>query len=518
MVQLNLESTCHMMAGRYEQAHVGYSRIVEMLETTGSQSVAPTVLHYMKLAIVYALAAIETFAGRASAEARLQLLDRDALFEVNASRLRANAAYRQGNVERAESFVRKTELLQIRNAPSQFFQGAEAWYEAVVFAEIGDVARLHTTLSRLERMASLYSNWSVGPLFARGQIQRLRGDAEAAVETFTRALTMCAAGEAVTWVPVARGFLESLVEAGRAAEACERGAALLQQAQAAELTATVVELRFALAKAELAAGNNAAALAQLERGDELRDKWPVGDVFGAACHELRARIAIATHDAPAFDSAVRPCRALYLRSKNPALIGRYERLLLDAERVGLRATTVSLRARSAEESDPGVTERTRKVPLRVELAQCDGPEARAAFVLTLIAEQAAAQHVMLYLLRDHHPVQVASTERCPARADMDLIVAQFLTDELAQSRVTIDPNDVTTTTVDNSAWTGPTGVQFVPALLSHMQDGRLTVTGVLVFDIEGQAQPSDEMLADLSAALAEAGDVQPLLAAAQHAS
>jgi hypothetical protein len=51
-----------------------------------------------------------------------------------------------------------------------------------------------------------------------------------------------------------------------------------------------------------------------------------------------------------------------------------------------------------------------------------------------------------------------------------------------------------------------------------MQDGRHAVTGVLVFDIDGQAQPSDEVLADLSEALAAAGDVQPLLAAAQNAS
>ncbi len=518
MVQRNVEATCHVMAGRLEQAHAGYLQILNMLDAPKSPSVTPTVYHYMKLAIMYAVAVIETTTGRASSEARLQVLEHDPLFEVNAWRLRANAAYRQGNTERADLCARKTELLRIRNAPSQFFQGVEAWYEAVVFTEIGDVARLHTTLARLDRMAALYPNWSVGPLFARGQIQRLRGEAEAAVETFARALPMCAAGETITWVPVARGLLEALVEAGRAQEACERGAALVREAEDAELTVVVMGLHFALAKAQLAVGDCAAALAHLESVDDLREKWPIGGVFGGACYELRAQVAIATLDAPAFDSAARQCNVLYSRSKNPTLIGRYERLLLDAERVGFRATTGSLRARSPEDTDMGVTERTRKTPVRVELAKCDSAEERAARVLTLVAEHAVAQHVMLYLLRDHHPVRVAATERCPAGPRIDLLVAEFLADELAQSRAAIDPDDVVTTTVDHSGWTGPTGVQFVPAVLSHVQNGQLAVTGVLVFDIDGQTQPSDEVLSKLSAALASAGDVDPLLAAVQHAS
>jgi hypothetical protein len=286
----------------------------------------------------------------------------------------------------------------------------------------------------------------------------------------------------------------------------------LEEARAAQLTATIVELHYALAKAELAVGDSEAALAQLQIVDELREKWPIGNVFGAACYELRARIAIVMVDGSAFENAARQCNVLYSRSKNPALISRYERLLMDAERVGFRATTTSLRVRSPEDTDVGVTERLRKVPVRVELAQCAGPEERARRVLTFIAEHAAAQHVMLYLLREHQLVQVAATDRCPVNPRMDLLVAEFLADELAQSRA-IDPDDVVTTTVDNSAWTGPTGVQFVPALLSHVQGGQLAVTGVLVFDIEGQAQPSDELLSKLSAALASAGDVQPVLAA-----
>jgi hypothetical protein len=61
-------------------------------------------------------------------------------------------------------------------------------------------------------------------------------------------------------------------------------------------------------------------------------------------------------------------------------------------------------------------------------------------------------------------------------------------------------------------------VRFVPALLSHTLRKKLAVTGVLVFDIDGHAHPSDDLLADLSAALAAANDVVPLLVTSKTAS
>jgi hypothetical protein len=284
---------------------------------------------------------------------------------------------------------------------------------------------------------------------------------------------------------------------------------MLQEAEAAGLTLQRAAVLFGLASVELAGADCGAALAHLSAVEAIREQWPIGAVLGGKCYELRARIAIAMGDERAFDSAARQCDALFSHSKNPILIGRYQRLLQDAERAGLRASSASMRARTEDDNAALATERTGQRAAQIDLSACQDLESRVRSVLSLVAERASARHIMLFLMRDGRPALVGSTEQCPVSAGVESLVSQFLSDEL-QDVAEIDPNDVLTTTVDNDAWTGPTGVQFVPALLSHTTRKQRVVTGVLVFDIDGNDHPSDALLAGLSAAFTAANDVVPL--------
>jgi hypothetical protein len=517
LVQRNIESTCHMFAGQVEQALAGYQEILASMDAPGGVGLNPSVHRYMKLAVTYAVAVEETMGGRAIAAQRVSSLERDPLFEVNAWRLRKAWALRQGDTQSADFCVRKAEMLRIRNAPSQFFEGTEGWYEAIVFAEIGDVARLRLTLEKLDTMALQFRSWQAAPLFARAQIQLLRGDADGAVETFAAALAKTAAGKFTSWASIARGFLEALAGAGRVEEAREHGAGMLQEAKAAGLTVHSADLHLGRATVELAGADCAAALAHLTAIDAIRERWPIGAVFGGRCYELRARVALRMADKRAFEAAARSCDELFSSSRNPILTGRYQRLLQDAERTGLRVSLAPTRPRSEDDSATIETAQTGHV--RMDLSECRDLESRVRRVLAVVAEHAAAHHVVLFLIRDGQPTRVGATERCPVGAGLEALVSQFLVDELADSRsVAIDPADVMTTTVDNEAWTGPTGVRFVPALLSHTVRRQRAVTGVLVFDIDGHAHPSDAVLAGLSAALTAAKDVVPLLVAAPTSS
>jgi hypothetical protein len=519
LMQRNVESTCHIFAGRVEQALAGYFEILTIMNEPERTGMAPALHRYMKLAITYAIAVHETMGGRASAAERIDTLERDPLFEVNALRLRKAWALRQGDTESADHFVRKSEMLRIRHAPRQFFEGTEGWYEAVAFAEIGDVARLRSTLDKLDTMAERFRNWQAGPLFARGQIQLLRGDAAGAIETFGVALSKAAAGAVPCWAANARGFLEALADASRVQEARAHGATFLHEAAGAGLTMQRADLHLALASVEYAARDHAAALSQLAEVDAIREHWPIGAVFAGRCYELRARVAIALRDASAFESAASECEARFSRGQNPILNGRYQRLLQDAERAGLRVSAARTRARNAEDTATIATKRARRDAGSVDLSACPDPESRVRSALSLVAEHASARHIMLFLMRDGQPKLVGTTERCPVATGVETLVERFLVEELQDSRgAAIDPNDVMTTTVDNEAWTGPTGVRFVPALLSHTMRKKLAVTGVLVFDIDGHAHPSDDLLADLSSALAAANDVVPLLVATKTAS
>jgi hypothetical protein len=421
-------------------------------------------------------------------------------------------ALRQGDTESANAYARKSEMLKIRNAPTQFFEGSEAWYEAVAFAEIGDVARLRATLERIDAMAELFATWSATPQIVRGQIQLLRGDAAGALECFNRALSRSGAGKFASWSSNVRGCLEALADLGRVEQARADGARYLQDATDAELTVARIDVHVGLVSVELAARDFAAAAAHLDVVDAIRTSWPFGDVYGGHCHELRAHIAIGNADMPAFERAVRQCLELFARSRNPILLGRAQRLWQDAERSGLRSSKAPTRDRDEDDTSTLATERGNRATMRIDLSEYDRFETRMSKVLSLVAEQVSARHVMLYLLRDNAPTLVAATEHCPAAETMDALVSAFLSDELEESRgATIDPEDVMTTTVDNAAWTGPTGVQFVPALLSHTMRRQLAVTGVLVFDFGSHAHPSDAILSGLSAALTAANDVVPLL-------
>jgi hypothetical protein len=65
LVHVNIESTCHLFAGRIEQAHDGYLELLRKLDESRDSGLAPSLHRYMKLAVTYAVAVQETMGGRA---------------------------------------------------------------------------------------------------------------------------------------------------------------------------------------------------------------------------------------------------------------------------------------------------------------------------------------------------------------------------------------------------------------------------------------------------------------------
>lgn len=520
LVQRNIEASADYIAGRVEQGYEGYLEILARLTDPQSSGLAPGVHRYMKLAITYTVAVRETMGGRAIAFERFAILESDPLFEMNAWRLRMVWALLQGDAEVADEYARHVELLKIRNAPSQFFEGTDIWYQVLALAEIGDVSRLRASLERLDELSAHFDVWKAASAFARGQIQLLRGEHAGAVGLFELALSLTGAGVFTCWTACARGLLEALAALGRVAEARDRGRRLLSECDAAGLSALRVDLCIAMVSVELSGSDCAAALAWLQVVDELRKRWPMGGVFAGRCHELRARVALAAGDAAAFESAAQACDEAFSRSRNSILIGRYQRLLQDAERSGMLQSASVARAITAEDTAALDTVRGPRNLPRVELSASSDSRARLSGVLALVAERSSARHILLYLVRDGALVLAVSTPDCPSPSDalLSALVAAFVREEIEDaSALRIDPDDLTTTTVDNADWTGPTGVQFVPALLTHSQGDRRAITGVVVYDLEGAELPSDELLAELSTALAASNDATPMLIEAPKA-
>ncbi|HKU43944.1 MAG TPA: hypothetical protein VJR89_37545, partial [Polyangiales bacterium] len=512
IVQRDVEGTCHLLGGRLAQAREQFLEIAAELAAPQDVGLTPAIRVYLELSVTYGLAMLETMLGLPDAAPRIDRLERDPFFEVGAWRLRFLRALSQGDATTADWCERKAELIKIRNPPTQFFQGADAWYETQAHVEVGDVARLHQVLGRLDAMAEKYPQWSGAALFARAHLARLRGDVQTALQLLEAALSKAQPGVITWYIVIARHYVLTLVEAGRAKDARKAGELHLRLAEEAGLITRLGELQHGLAAAALADGDLEASREHLDAADAVRERWPGAAVFGGACSELRARIALAARDPAAFDQAAEACAKAFLLSGNPILVARHQRLIQDAERAGIQPPTAARSARpGAEEQHTLEAEGSTQTTFQVSFVDCPDFEQRVARALWLATGQHASQHAMLYLVRDKLPVLVGQRGECPQPERFQSVVQRYFQSELEEQREElIDPDDLITSTVDNTAWTGPNGVPFAPALLSHKtRDGR-ALSGVFVFDLEGQHHPEDELLAALSSALTEAGDVEPV--------
>jgi hypothetical protein len=272
-----------------------------------------------------------------------------------------------------------------------------------------------------------------------------------------------------------------------------------------------------MAVVELAGGDYDAALAHLRAVDEIRQRWPLGLVFSGACFELYARIAIAKRDQKALYEATNQAAQAFTLFRNPTLIARYQRLMLDAERVRMTVHTFTSQAPPLRVSEPATTQMdvsTATMETESILAGCKSFDERVDKVLSLATGQSTSKNAMLYLIRDQIATLVAQRGRCPDAKRMDPLVTAFVRGEMEESPDTvINTDDLVTSTVDTADWVGPAGTQFAPALLSHPTEEGVAITGVFVFDVEGQRRPPDKLLSRLSEALVTSKDVVPLMIA-----
>jgi hypothetical protein len=516
LVHLNVRSTCSLFMGQYEQALEGYLEILARMRRPGGIGLTPAAHRYLELCVTYASAEIEIVMGLAEAADRIDILESDALFEVKAQRLRMLLALRRGDVEMADDYMRKSELLKIRNPTNQFFEGDDIWIETLSNIEIGDVARLRQSLEPVSAMASKHPNWVIVAMLAQGHIQRLRGEPTAAVEIFAQALDRFKVGDTPAWAPVARAYLMALAECGRVTDGRVSGTMILAEANAAGLTVQIAGLHYAMAAVEFAGGDHEAALTHLRSVEKVCERWPLSGVFSGACHELSARVAITRRDQEAFEAAADDCAKEFLLSRNPILVARHQRLMQDAERAHMRIPPSSTQAPPlyvAETVTMTIDATTATMENnRLLLTGCNTFKERIAAVLALATGQATAKDAMLYLIGDQVLKLVVQRGNCPDVKRINPLVTEFLNSELEESvRTAINPDDLVTVTVDTADWVGPTGAQFAPALLSHRVADGLAITGVLVFNVDAQRRPADTLLSQLSEALTQCKDVEPLV-------
>jgi hypothetical protein len=319
----NVSAARAMIAGRHLASVQTYERMLARLDGPDLADHEPTLHRYVRLAFVYACAHNEAGLGIASALERAEELRSDPLHELNALRVQGSYYLSQGDALRAEACRQQVELLEIQNAPLQFFEGHDAFRYLPAYAALDDLPNVKRMCDTIEALAKRHAGWLAVRHYAAGEYARIRGDHAAALCCFGEALQHSAAGRDQVWPRAAEQYLYALVALGRASEAEALGRAWTETWEQHELVGAV---GVAQAFCEAAIGAYVAALARL---DAIIARWNAAGMRGVQlgrAYELAARIARQAGEGDLFERYAAQCRELYTVFDTPALLARYRRL------------------------------------------------------------------------------------------------------------------------------------------------------------------------------------------------
>jgi hypothetical protein len=504
VVQRDVEATLLILSGRVDAARNTFLEVLERLEQPDRAGLEGSYYAHLHLSVIMAIGQLEVALGMSTAERWAPALDTDPLFAVTACQLRLQGALIAGDLRKAEEHRAAGERLQIQNCPAQLFEGLHLLSQVIAQAEAEDLLRVKQSASDIENMARQFPAWQPCLHFARGTYQALRGDVEQGLAELELALSTAPLGRHLAWAAIGQRLLQLLNRAGRYGETLQRGNAMLAALDQHELTSEAYRILAPLALAEAALGDPATGQRYAETAiNALEMRGAKGVMLGFA-YEMRARVALHAMDAAAFDAFAPLCEEQYRAGQNPALIGRYKRLLRDAG-----ATEI---ATSLETELPVTTmaSEDNAVSLATLLSSCKGASERAERALQLITQQSQAQGGYLFTLQSEGPVLVARYGTVLPLPDLDRLVSAQLTAAIVeqedQEETTIDaaPERRPTTSTGSAEWAG-----YTPMLLSAIDASSVTVVGLAVMlpSPRHLLRVPHRLLGVLSKSLIETGDV-----------
>jgi serine/threonine protein kinase len=500
IAQVVLDNTRDLLGGRIVRGMLGTRSLLDRIaEPDATLGMSDTNVELMTLSLHWSTAIVEANLGDEAALMRADRIESNPLFAVNAWRVRALFALFQGDLQRAEECRVQTELLQIQNSPPQLFEGSHVWQMVLGYFAAHDLLRTKQCISDLEAMARQYPPWQPAVQFAKGAYQALRGDGTLALAEFERSLGQCAIGRHVLWPAAAGGVLTALNLNGEFTESARRGAKLLPQLRAAELTELEFFVALPLAHAEIELGHTERAATLLAISVESLDGPGRRNIYLGRARELQAWLALRTADAEAFAESLALCHPHY--AKNPRLRARFEQLQRAGRQAGLAVEGRAEAPRIEPDADGGGS------MLATVLSSCEDSQERADRALVLLTRHTRCKGGFLYTLRTEGPALVASRGERKPPPQLDALVNRFVVEQVRPREVTRSQylTPVPDTTDTSTSWCEPDGTQFVPMLLAHRSELGLCVTAVAVMWLRPEAKyrVPTRLLTSLSRSLEE---------------
>jgi hypothetical protein len=320
--------------------------------------------------------------------------------------------------------------------------------------------------------------------------QLVRGDYAAAQAGFEQAIAMCELDEQgrsvspMTWVAAQAGLAEALLGMNDAEEARARAAAALQICEAHQIVAPAFDLVRVLALAEVKLGQTR-GIERIEALIAQQQQLGVTGLLLGLSFEARAQMAIWRGDTAAFEQYSRLTAREYRHGARSPLGKRYERLMNEAGRYGMRAQVALTDFESTTQVDSSAIDESDLQRLVSRTMTNQRMEERARKALQLICESRAASsgHLYLQAANDVHWAASQGADQ-PPRGTTDLVRDFIAQEEERADTMTVMATAGLPDEEDGSPTLHVTGVTYELLLLTCVVGGRGLVAGVALVSAE----------------------------------
>jgi hypothetical protein len=353
---------------------------------------------------------------------------------------------------------------------------------------------------------------------AEARFHLIRGDFAAALAGFEQCIELTALDAErrsfmlSMWVAAQGGRAEALLHLGRVGEARQSAANALAICDELGIGVHGYDLVRALALAEAKLGDVDAAVARLDALIATQAAMGVSGLRLGLSHEARARVAIWVGDEQAFEHHARLTAKEYRYGARCPMSVRYEQVLNEARRSGLRpatalpeieATTLVASGRTGFDDVSGVVAKA--------LADAADCKERALRALRLLCDARASHGGHFYLVRPDGVTLVASHRLAAPPATLNAQVHEHLTHELERSEtLTVVVTKTRIEDVVNTASMAEIGgVTYDLLLVAGVVQNVGRVVGVVALAIGDQRMRNanqGQLLAAIAAQLVQAGD------------
>ena len=488
VVEQQVRTVAHLMAGCAQQAAANYLHILEQLDGEAGRVMDPSGHRFIRFGSYYALGAMVADRGHRSALVWADKLETELLFAVPAWRVRMAYHRALGAMEEAERCRRQGELLRIANRPHEHYSAGAITAELYHYSATDDLLGVKRVVDELQSVAARFPGWQPALLLARGEYSRLRGHDGDALAHFEAALALCAPGRCGIWLAAAQAALGGLVTLGRLEQACALGRSWLKAAETADLRESAHGLLQGLAIVEARLGQGESATEHAERALRWVETLEASGTQAGVAHETRARVALLLGNRADFERYLALCARHFRAGSHPGLWARFERLLRDASETGVDFTNLAY-----EPSRAGVP--VDATTLMARLRACNDVEQRAASVLETLSRHTGASGGALYLAEgDGMQLRAVRGGFCP-RSNIDT--------EVQSPEQTVE------------AALSSAGDEYSSFLLTHRVDGQPVLVGTALLRLarDHRLELSNELLHLCAQLLLDTGDATPIPAA-----